>query len=76
MQTLQLLQVVDARRVVSDTDKGLLQTPRHPGGFCLSCMLVLAVPKYARTVGSIWVLCNAVRQCASLSVGAKDRRIP
>ena len=66
MQFFQLFWVMDPRRVVSDTDKGLVQTLRHPGGFCFSCVLVLAVPECAETVGRVWMLCNTARRCAKL----------
>ena len=68
MQTLQLLYIMDARRVVPDTGKGLVQSPRHPGGFYLSSMLVLAMPECAGTVGRVSVHRNTVRRCARLSV--------
>lgn len=66
MQALQLLLVVDARRVVFDTDKSLCQSHRHPGGFCVSGVLVLTVPKCAGTVWQIHGCHTATQTFAKL----------
>lgn len=50
MQNLQLLDVMDTRLVLFDTDEGFFNGPKHPGvWFC--CMLVLAVPEEKDSTG-------------------------